>query len=48
MGSRDKGDPFDPDGPTQIYVCQHMRGYLRQMVKVQEESSTQLKPFYES
>jgi hypothetical protein len=33
-GSRSKGDPFGPDGPTQILVCQHMQGTLHQMVRV--------------
>jgi hypothetical protein len=48
MGSRDKGDPFSPNGPTKIRVCQHIRGSLRQMVRVQEYSSTQVKPFDDS
>jgi hypothetical protein len=47
-GSRSKRNPFGPDGPTQIPVCQHMRGSLRQMVGVLEESSTQMKLFNES
>jgi hypothetical protein len=34
MGSGDKGDPFGPEGPTQIPICQHMRGNLCQMVRV--------------
>jgi hypothetical protein len=34
IGSRSKGDPFHPDVPTHILVCQHMRGTLCQMVKV--------------
>jgi hypothetical protein len=33
-GSRNKGDSFSLDGPTQILIFQHMRGNLFQMVRV--------------
>jgi hypothetical protein len=43
--NRDQGDPFGPNGSTHVPLCQHMRGSLRPMVRLREESSTQVKPF---
>ena len=34
IGSRSEINPYSLDGPTQVPVCQHMRGSLRQMVGV--------------
>jgi hypothetical protein len=32
--SRSEGNSFSPNGPTHFPVCQHMRGSLRQVVRV--------------
>jgi hypothetical protein len=42
--SRSEINYFIPDGPAQVLVCKHMRGYLCQVVRISEDPSTLLEP----